>query len=103
MLEDRAYMDTQVQVFRPIAFWTTQKLEVHPDKIVYIMGLLSKDERHIPFSRITDVSIRKGCVGGVLGWGALVIQTAGSGEAEIVIANLTRIDKARDLILTRMQ
>lgn len=84
----------------PLSFrWMTQSLTVYKTKVVFKSGIFSTKERTIPASRITDISVTKGCLGGMLGYGNLYIETAGSGAAEIVVPGIEKPDKVKDLIL----
>jgi uncharacterized membrane protein YdbT with pleckstrin-like domain len=87
-------------LFAPIAnLFSTRVLEVSPTRVVFITGFFDKDERTVPISKITDVSVSQGCVGAILGASNLSIQTSGTDEAEILMKNMGRARIARDLIL----
>lgn len=75
-------------------------LDISPDRVLLRQGLFSKRERSIPTSKITDVSLQQNFFSGMFGIGTLYIQTAGSGDAEIVVKGLGRARAARDLLLT---
>lgn len=79
--------------------FSTRVLEVTPTHVSYITGLLDKDERTVPISKITDVTVAQGCLGAVLGASNLSIQTSGSDNTEILFANMGKAREARDLIL----
>jgi len=87
-------------LFAPFAnLFSTRVLEVSPNRVVYITGFFDKDERTVPISKITDVSVSQGCLGAILGASHLSIQTSGTDEAEILVRNMGRARVARDLIL----
>ncbi|MEX2160946.1 MAG: PH domain-containing protein [Anaerolineales bacterium] len=87
-------------LFAPLAsLFSTRVLEVSPTRIVYITGFFDKDERTVPISKVTDVTVAQGCLGAVLGASNMSIQTSGSGEAEILFRNMGKARLARDLIL----
>ena len=75
------------------------KLVVYPSKIIFQTGVLSKDERIVPISKITDIRITKGCVAGLFGYGNLYVETAGAGGPEIMVQDIDNPDYARDLIV----
>src|SRR3989304_6120579 len=84
----------------PIAnLFSPRVLEVSPNRVVYITGFFDKDERTVPISKITDVSVAQGCLGAIFGASNLSIQTSGSGEAEILFRNMGKAREARDLLL----
>ncbi len=79
--------------------WYSQRLTVYRTKVVYETGLFTREERVIPISKITDIRVTKGCIAGVLGYGNLYIETAGSTGTEIAVLNIDNPDYARDLIV----
>ena len=72
---------------------------VYRTKVVFETGVFNKDERVIPIRKITDLRVTKGCVAGVLGYGNLYIETAGSADTEIAVIDIDNPDYARDLII----
>ncbi len=77
----------------------SQKLVVYPTKVIFQTGLIAKDQRVIPISKITDLRITKGCIAGLLGYGNLYIETAGNASTEIIVPDIDNPDYARDLII----
>lgn len=87
-------------LFAPFAnLFSTRVLEVSPNRIAYITGLFDKDERTVPISKITDVTISQGLLGALFGARNLSIQTSGTDQAEVLVKNMSRAREARDLIL----
>jgi uncharacterized membrane protein YdbT with pleckstrin-like domain len=74
-------------------------LDVFPDRVILRKGLFGKTEESAPMSKITDVGLTQGFLGGLFGVGDLSIQTAGSDEAEMTIKRLGKARIARDLLL----
>ena len=70
--------------------------QAHP---AHNLWFFSKEERLIPVSKITDLRVTKGCVAGIMGYGNLYIETAGTSGTEIAILDVDNPDYARDLIL----
>jgi membrane protein YdbS with pleckstrin-like domain len=81
------------------ARWYGQRLTVYRSKVIFETGIFTKDERVIPISKITDIRVTKGCVAGILGYGNLYIETAGSASTEIAVLDIDNPDYARDLIV----
>jgi len=77
----------------------SQKLVVYRTKIIFQTGIFSKEERLIPITKITDLRVTKGCMAGIMGYGNLYIETAGTTGTEIAIMDVDNPDYARDLIL----
>ncbi len=87
-------------LFAPLSnLFSTRVLEVSPNRVVFITGFFDKDERTVPISKITDVSINQGIIGAIFGASHLSIQTSGTDQAEILFRNIGRARQARDLIL----
>lgn len=79
--------------------FSTRVLQVSSNRVVYITGFFDKDERTVPISKITDVSVSQGIFGAIIGASNLSIQTSGTDQAEILFKNMAGARKARDLIL----
>ncbi len=79
--------------------FSTRVLEISPTRVAFITGFFDKDERTVPISKVTDVTVAQGCLGSALGASNLSIQTSGSGEAEILFKNMGKAREARDLLL----
>ncbi|MEJ2758231.1 MAG: PH domain-containing protein [Anaerolineales bacterium] len=76
-----------------------QKLIVFRTKVILETGIFRKDERVIPISKITDIRVTKGCIAGVMGYGNLYIETAGTATSEITVMDIDSPDYARDLLV----
>ncbi|HKY79685.1 MAG TPA: PH domain-containing protein [Anaerolineales bacterium] len=87
-------------LFSPFAnLFSTRVLKVSTNQVVFITGFFDKDERTVPISKITDVSINQGILGAIFRASNLSIQTSGTDQAEILFKNMGRAREARDLIL----
>jgi uncharacterized membrane protein YdbT with pleckstrin-like domain len=87
-------------LFAPLSnIFSTRVLEIQPNRVAFITGFFDKDERTVPISKITDVSISQGIIGAIFGASNLSIQTSGTDQAEILFRNIGRARQARDLIL----
>lgn len=90
----------EVKRFTPFAqILPIVTLDISPDRVILRRGLFSKTEESIPMSKITDVSLTQGFIGGMFGIGNLSIQTAGTDQAEVMVKRLGRARIARDLLL----
>jgi len=78
-----------MQSFRPVIRWWSfvkmrlvahfsEVLEVHPDRLVFRRGLLSKSESVLPFSRITNYSADQNVLDRIFGAADYRVETAGS-------------------------
>lgn len=88
----------QFKPFAQIIFF--RSLTITPEQVLLKVGVFTKKERSIPMSKITDVSLQQSLLGGIFGFGDLNIQTAGSGDVEIVFKRLGNARAARDLLLS---
>ena len=61
----------------PILVWRTTVYELTTRRMRLRDGILTRNGRDIPLSRITDVSFRKGVLDRILGSGTLVVESAG--------------------------
>lgn len=84
-------------LFAP-ARWIGQRLTIYRTRIIFESGIFNKDERIIPIRKITDLRVTKGCIAGMIGYGNLYIETAGSSGTEIAVVDISNPDYARDLI-----
>jgi membrane protein YdbS with pleckstrin-like domain len=87
-------------LFAPFAnLFSTRVLEISKTRIAYITGFFDKDERTVPISKVTDVTVSQGCLGAIFGASNLSIQTSGSDQTEILFRNMGKARQARDLLL----
>jgi membrane protein YdbS with pleckstrin-like domain len=86
-------------LFKPI----TDKLEVYPERVVWRSGQLGTSHKIIPINQITDVTTAPGCIGAILGYGLVEIQTAGSPRPEIRVVGLANPRGLNGSFLSRLQ
>ncbi len=78
-----------MQTFKPVIRWWSlvnprliahfsERLEEREDRLVYVKGILSKNEVVIPFSRITNYSADQTLFDRIFGLGNFKVETAGS-------------------------
>lgn len=82
-----------------LTLWRLNAIHVTTRRITQRRGnILSGNETSMSLTNITDVNINKSLLGSILGYGDIVIQSAGSDTAEISFTGLQRPDKLRELI-----
>src|SRR6266852_4535900 len=59
----------------PLLVWRTTRYEVTTKRLRLRTGVIARDGRDIPLSRITDVSFRKTLLDRILGCGTLVVES----------------------------
>jgi len=68
----------------PLLVWRTTVYELTTRRMRLRDGIVTRNGRDIPLSRVTDVSFRKGVLDRLLGSGTLVVESAGEhGELEL--------------------
>jgi hypothetical protein len=72
-------------------------------RVIFREGLIGKAERAIPLSRVTDVSVKYSMAGRVAGYGTVVVQSAGSSEAEIVAEDIKDPEGVKNAILSQIR
>ena len=72
--------------------WRTTAYEVTTKRMRLRDGILTRNGRDIPLSRITDVSFRKSLLDRLLGCGTLVVESAGE-HAEIVLRQVPHVER----------
>jgi len=84
-----------------LIWWQAKQLVVTTRRVVSRSGIIGKSERSIPLSRVTDVSIKYGLLGRILGYGNIYIESAGGPGTEIVALDLADPDGVRDAIMSQ--
>jgi uncharacterized membrane protein YdbT with pleckstrin-like domain len=76
----------------PVLVWRTTQYEITTRRMRLRDGILTRNGRDIPLSRITDVSFRKGILDRLLGCGTLVVESAGE-HGELVLTEIPHVEK----------
>ena len=86
-----------LKIFKFKGWW--DRLEVHTNHLVRRTGLFTKQERTIPLSKISDITLRQSFLGGIFGYGDLFIDTAGGPGMEVLTTGLGKARQAKDIIV----
>jgi uncharacterized membrane protein YdbT with pleckstrin-like domain len=81
----------------PILLWRTTAYEVTTKRMRLRDGILTRNGRDIPLSRITDVSFRKGVLDRLLGSGTLVVESAGE-HGELTLREIPHVERVSALL-----
>jgi uncharacterized membrane protein YdbT with pleckstrin-like domain len=81
----------------PILAWRTTVYELTTRRIRLRDGVLIRNGRDIPLSRITDVSFRKGVLDRLLGCGTLVVESAGE-HGETALTEIPHVEQVSALL-----
>lgn len=90
---------THIMKAGPSALMAQRKIVVTNRRVIYREGIIGKQERSIPLNKITDVQISYSVSGRLAGYGTLRIESASSGETEIVAEDIADARGVRDVIM----
>jgi uncharacterized membrane protein YdbT with pleckstrin-like domain len=86
----------------PILAWRTTVYELTSRRMRLRDGILTRNGRDIPLSRITDVSFRKGVLDRILGCGTLVVESAGE-HGELTLTEIPQVERVSALLAQLME
>jgi uncharacterized membrane protein YdbT with pleckstrin-like domain len=78
----------------PLLRWRTTRYELTTRRMRIRDGIIARNGRDIPLSRVTDVSFRKGLLDRLLGCGTLVVESAGE-HGEIMLTEIPRVERVQ--------
>jgi uncharacterized membrane protein YdbT with pleckstrin-like domain len=81
----------------PFLAWRSTVYEVTTRRMRIRDGIVTRNGRDIPLSRITDVSFRKGILDRLLGCGTLVVESAGE-HGELTLTEIPRVERVSSLL-----
>ena len=81
----------------PILAWRTTAYELTTRRLRLRDGIVTRNGRDIPLSRITDVSFRKGVLDRLLGSGTLVVESAGE-HGELTLTEIPHVERVSALL-----
>ena len=81
----------------PLLVWRTTVYEVTTRRMRLRDGILTRNGRDIPLSRITDVSFQKGVLDRLLGCGTLVVESAGE-HGELALTAIPHVERVSALL-----
>jgi uncharacterized membrane protein YdbT with pleckstrin-like domain len=77
---------------RPVLVWRTTRYELTTKRLRLRTGIIARNGRDIPLSRVTDVSFRKSLLDQILGCGTLVVESAGE-HGEITLTEIPHVER----------
>ena len=81
----------------PVLVWRTTVYELTTRRMRLRDGILTRNGRDIPLSRVTDVSFRKGVLDRLLGSGTLVVESAGE-HGELTLKEIPHVERVSSLL-----
>jgi uncharacterized membrane protein YdbT with pleckstrin-like domain len=78
-----------------LLWWRQNYLGLTRRSVVRRTGVFTKEERAVPLNQVQDISISYGIIRRLLGHGDIRIETAGSGNVEIVMKNIDKPEEFR--------
>lgn len=91
---------TAVPLVMAILRYVTFTYRVEAGELVLRHGLLGRNERHIPFTRVQDIRIEQGLLHRVLGMADVEVDTAGGegAEASLSVLSKSQADRLRAMV-----
>jgi len=86
----------------PILAWRTTVYELTTRRLRLRDGVLTRNGRDIPLSRITDVSFHKGVLDRLLGCGTLVVESAGE-HGQLRLTEIPKVERVSILLSQLME
>ena len=81
----------------PLLRWRTTVYELTTKRMRLRDGIITRNGRDIPLSRITDVSFRKGLLDRLLGCGTLVVESAGE-HGELTLTEIPHVERVQSTL-----
>ena len=82
-----------------VLLWRRNVITVTNRRVIQRTGnIVGGEETSMQIGRITDVTVRKGVLGAILGYGLIEVQSAGSAGAEIRFEGIAQPDRLKDTI-----
>jgi uncharacterized membrane protein YdbT with pleckstrin-like domain len=78
-------------LFVPVLRWRTTTYELTTKRLRTRFGIVTRNGRDIPLTRINDVSFEKGLLDRLLGAGRLVVESAGE-HGQIVLIDIPHVE-----------
>jgi DNA-binding response OmpR family regulator len=75
-----------------VLVWRTTRYELTTKRLRLRTGIIARNGRDIPLSRVTDVSFRKSLLDQILGCGTLVVESAGE-HGEITLTEIPHVER----------
>lgn len=76
---------------RPLLFWLTTRYVVTNRRVLMRNGVLSRNGRDVPLTRVNDVSFSRSVVERLFGSGTLVIESAGD-RGQVVLTDVPQVE-----------
>jgi uncharacterized membrane protein YdbT with pleckstrin-like domain len=81
----------------PLLVWRTTMYELTTRRMRLRDGIIARNGRDIPLSRITDVSFRKGPLDRLLGSGTLIVESAGE-HGELTLTAIPDVERVQSML-----
>jgi uncharacterized membrane protein YdbT with pleckstrin-like domain len=81
----------------PLLVWHTTMYELTTRRMRLRDGIIARNGRDIPLSRITDVSFRKGLLDRLVGSGTLIVESAGE-HGELILTAIPHVEHVQSML-----
>ena len=78
--------------------WTNTRYVITADELYKKRGIVSRDVTQFRLDRVQNTSLEQSAIGRVLGYGTLIVYTAGSGDPELTFEKVPRPEQASSLL-----
>lgn len=79
---------------RPFLFWLTTRYVVTDRRVLMRHGVLSRNGRDVPLTRVNDVSFNRSVVERLFGSGTLVIESAGD-RGQVALSDVPHVEQVQ--------
>ncbi len=81
----------------PLLVWRTTVYELTTRRMRLRDGIIARNGRDIPLSRVTDISFRKGLLDRLLGCGTLIVESAGE-HGELTLTEIPHVEHVQSTL-----
>ncbi len=81
----------------PIARWRTTSYELTTRRLRLRSGIVARSGRDFPLIRISDVSSQHGLMDRILGWGKLIVESAGE-HGQLVLNDIPHVQRVQSTL-----
>ena len=81
----------------PLLVWRTTMYELTTRRMRLRDGIIARNGRDIPLSRITDISFRKGLLDRLVGSGTLIVESAGE-HGELTLTAIPHVERVQSML-----
>ncbi len=81
----------------PLLRWRTTHFVVTNERVVMRTGILAREGRDVPLTRVNDVSFQHSVIERMLGCGTLVVESAGE-RGQVTLQDVPKVEKVQRIV-----